>query len=140
MDFNTVVNSGLSIGVPGTPALWARALRDYGTLSWAEALKPARAAGPKGFVVDQTFHDQTVANAARFSKFPATARVFLPGGQPPAVGSIVHATPTWPRRTGRCARQGVDVALRRPRWATAIVAESRRAAHGTGRQCHGRAR
>src|SRR3954471_12383885 len=33
MDFTTVVNSGLSVGVPGTPALWDKALRDYGTLS-----------------------------------------------------------------------------------------------------------
>src|SRR3954470_8729206 len=41
MDFQTVVNSGLSVGVPGTPALWAKALRDYGTLSLNAALKPA---------------------------------------------------------------------------------------------------
>src|SRR6476661_2075987 len=64
MNFTTVVNSGLSVGIPGTPALWAKALRDYGTLSWGEALKPAERLAEKGFVVDQTFHDQTVANAA----------------------------------------------------------------------------
>src|SRR5689334_20094498 len=81
MDFNTVVNSGLSIGVPGTPALWAKALRDYGTLSLNAALKPAERLAAQGFVVDQTFADQTAANAARFSVFPETAKVFLRGGQ-----------------------------------------------------------
>src|SRR6478609_11176936 len=80
MDFNTVVNSGLSVGVPGTPALWAKALRDYGTLSLNAALKPAERLAATGFVVDQTFADQTAANAARFSVFPETAKVFLRGG------------------------------------------------------------
>jgi len=87
MDFNTVVNSGLSIGVPGTPALWDKAARDFGTRSFADLMAPAEALASKGFVVDQTFHDQTAQNAARFSRFPETARVFLRDGQAPAVGS-----------------------------------------------------
>ena len=35
----------------------------------------------------------------RFANFPATSRLFLPGGKPPAVGSI-FATPPSPRPTG----------------------------------------
>ena len=61
MDFTTVVNSGLSVGVPGTPALWAKALRDYGTLSSTRPSSRPSASPAKGFVVDQTFHDQTAA-------------------------------------------------------------------------------
>ncbi len=87
MSFSTVVSSGLSVGVPGTPALWVKALRTYGTLSLNEALKPAEQLARKGFVVDDTFHDQTADNAARFAMFPETARVFLRGGEAPAVGS-----------------------------------------------------
>ena len=87
MDFDTVVNSGLSVGVPGTPALWAKALRDHGTLSLNTALKPAERLAANGFVVDQTFADQTAANAPRFKTFPETARVFLRDGAAPAVGS-----------------------------------------------------
>jgi gamma-glutamyltranspeptidase/glutathione hydrolase len=86
--FNTVVNSGLSVGVPGTPALWDKALDDFGTLSLNEALKPAERLAAKGFVVDQTFADQTAANAARFARFPETARVFLRDGKAPAVGTV----------------------------------------------------
>ncbi|WP_374970339.1 gamma-glutamyltransferase [Terrabacter sp. BE26] len=122
MDFKTVVNSGLSIGVPGTPALWAKALRDYGTLSWNEALKPAERLAAKGFVVDQTFHDQTAQNAARFSKFPETARVFLRGGKAPAVGSV-FANPDMAKAYRTLRTQGVDV-LYRGRLGEAIVRES----------------
>jgi len=122
MDFNTVVNSGLSVGVPGTPALWAKALRDHGTLTWGEALKPAERLAATGFVVDQTFHDQTAQNAVRFSRFPATARVFLPGGQPPAVGST-FTNPDMAKAYRTLRTQGVDV-LYRGRLGEAIVRES----------------
>ena len=33
MNFPTVVDSGLSVGVPGTPALWDKAARALGTLA-----------------------------------------------------------------------------------------------------------
>jgi gamma-glutamyltranspeptidase/glutathione hydrolase len=85
--FATAVNSGRSVGVPGTPALWDKAARTFGTWRLSELLKPAEQLASKGFVVDQTFYDQTAANADRFKVFPATASVFLPGGAPPPVGS-----------------------------------------------------
>ncbi len=87
MNFATAVSSGLSIGVPGTPALWDKAARELGSWRLAQLLKPAEDLARHGFVVDQTFADQTAANAARFAMFPATAALFLPGGAPPAVGS-----------------------------------------------------
>ncbi len=86
--FADAVTSGLSNGVPGTPLTWATALHQWGTISLAKALKPAEQVAERGFVVDQTFQDQTAANAARFNDFPATRALFLPGGQPPAVGSL----------------------------------------------------
>jgi gamma-glutamyltranspeptidase/glutathione hydrolase len=88
MDFTKAVNSGLSVGVPGSPATWDRAARTFGTMRLGDLLKPAEEIARRGFVVDQTFHDQTDANAARFRTFPETARVFLPGGSAPAVGSV----------------------------------------------------
>ncbi|GAA0396773.1 gamma-glutamyltranspeptidase [Acrocarpospora corrugata] len=86
--FADAVTSGLSVGVPGSVAQWDLALRKYGTLSLRQALKPAIDVATKGFVVDQTFVDQTAANAARFADFTSTAALYLPGGQPPAVGSV----------------------------------------------------
>ncbi len=123
MVFNTVVNSGLSVGIPGTPALWAKALRDYGTLSLNAALKPAERLAANGFVVDKTFADQTAANAERFSVFPETAKVFLRDNKAPAVGSV-FTNPDMARAYRTLRTQGTK-ALYAGRLGQAIVAEAR---------------
>ena len=64
-----LVTSGVSVGVPGTPATWARALDRWGTLSLGDALKPAINVATRGFVVDETFRQQTLDNKARFEAF-----------------------------------------------------------------------
>ncbi len=87
MPFSDAVTSGLSVGVPGTPATWDEALDRWGTLSLRAALRGATDVAHKGFVVDKTFFDQTDANKARFADFTSTSKLFLPGGAPPAVGS-----------------------------------------------------
>ena len=123
MNFSTVVNSGLSVGVPGTPALWDKALRDYGTLSLNAALKPAERLAAQGFVVDQTFADQTAANATRFSMFPETARVFLRDGKAPAVGTV-FTNPDMAKAYRTLRTQGTS-SLYAGRLGQAIVDESR---------------
>lgn len=90
MDFDTVVNSGLSVGVPGTPATWELAAKRYGTTSLDQLLRPAEDIARKGFVVDQTFHDATADNAERFAMFPDTAKIYLPGGEPIKVGAVLR--------------------------------------------------
>jgi gamma-glutamyltranspeptidase/glutathione hydrolase len=99
------VTSGLGVGVPGTVATWQRALRKYGTRSLGKLLQPAIRVAERGFVVDQTFHDQTASNAARFAAFPATAELFLPGGAPPPVGSVLR-NPDLARTYRLLARRG----------------------------------
>jgi gamma-glutamyltranspeptidase/glutathione hydrolase len=88
IDFNEAVTSGLSVGVPGTPATWQRALRRWGTFSLGRALKPATEVAKRGFVVDDTYHQQIVDNEDRFGDFTSTRNLFLPGGKVPAVGSV----------------------------------------------------
>jgi len=88
LPFNDAVTSGLSVGVPGTPATWSEALRKWGTRSLAKSLKPAENLARTGFVVDQTFQTQIANNAARFSAFPSTRSLYLPGGAPPAPGTV----------------------------------------------------
>jgi gamma-glutamyltranspeptidase/glutathione hydrolase len=88
--FAQLVSSGLSVGVPGTPATWDRALERWGTLGLDEALKPAIKVANRGFVVDETFRQQTLDNKVRFSAFTPTRDLFLPGGDAPAVGSVFH--------------------------------------------------
>ncbi|ASO22038.1 gamma-glutamyltranspeptidase/glutathione hydrolase [Actinoalloteichus hoggarensis] len=87
LPFSEAVTSGLSVGVPGTPATWRDALERWGTRSLASLLRPATRLAEDGFVVDSTFHDQIANNADRFTVFPATRDLFLPDGRPPEVGS-----------------------------------------------------
>lgn len=90
MDFDTVVNSGLSVGVPGSPAIWQTALDRWGRRSMNEMLAPAQRIAERGFVVDAPFTEATAKNQARFSRFPATAAVFLPGGKPVQPGTVLR--------------------------------------------------
>ena len=84
-----LVTSGVSVGVPGTPATWDKALRRWGTWSLDQTLKPAIKLADRGFIVDPTFRLQTAENQKRFEAFPSTSAIYLPGGQPPAVGSVL---------------------------------------------------
>src|SRR5262249_30769364 len=79
--------SGISVGVPGSLATWQAALRDWGTTSLSDALAPAIRVADRGFPVDATFAGQVAANQAAFGQFSSTSALYLPGGQPPAVGS-----------------------------------------------------
>jgi gamma-glutamyltranspeptidase/glutathione hydrolase len=83
-----LVTSGVSVGVPGTLATWKRALHRWGSWELARTLEPATKLARRGFVVDQTFRQQTLDNKIRFEAFPATSRLFLRGGDAPAVGSV----------------------------------------------------
>jgi gamma-glutamyltranspeptidase/glutathione hydrolase len=114
------VTSGLGVGVPGTLATWQRALRGYGTMPLGKVLRPAIRVAERGFVVDQTFADQTATNAARFAAFPATAALYLPGGAPPAVGSVLR-NPDLARTYRLLARRGT-APFYRGRIARAIAA------------------
>jgi gamma-glutamyltranspeptidase/glutathione hydrolase len=83
-----LVTSGVSVGVPGTPATWETALRRWGTLDLKRALKPAERIARRGFVVDATFRGQTKDNRKRFKQISTTADLYLPGGKLPKIGSI----------------------------------------------------
>jgi gamma-glutamyltranspeptidase/glutathione hydrolase len=113
------VTSGLGVGVPGTLATWQRAVRGFGTMPLGRLLQPAIRVAERGFVVDQTFHDQTVSNAARFAAFGPTRALFLPGGAPPPVGSVLR-NPDLARTYRLLARHGTQP-FYRGRIAEAIV-------------------
>ena len=107
LTFDEAVNSGLSVGVPGSPRTWAKALHRWGTLSLAQALSPAERVARRGFVVDQTFRDQTASNESRFRDITPTSALFLPGGQLPVVGSVFR-NPQLADTYDTLGRKGVD--------------------------------
>ncbi|QHA07700.1 gamma-glutamyltransferase [Streptomyces broussonetiae] len=106
LPFTDAVTSGLSVGTPGTPATWQTALEQWGSKKLAAVLKPAERIARHGFTVDDTFRSQTAANETRFRYFPATARLFLPNGRLPVVGSTFK-NPDLARTYEELAREGV---------------------------------
>jgi gamma-glutamyltranspeptidase/glutathione hydrolase len=88
LSFTDAVNSGLSVGTPGTLKTWTTALDHWGTISLNKALQGGIDVAEDGFVVDPTFNSFTAMNQARFSQIAPTAKLFLPNGAPPPVGSV----------------------------------------------------
>ena len=64
-----LVTSGVSVGTPGTLATWDKALDRWGTWSLGDALAPATKVATRGFVVDETFRQQTLDIVERFTAF-----------------------------------------------------------------------
>jgi gamma-glutamyltranspeptidase / glutathione hydrolase len=98
--------SGLSVGVPGTPATWQRALDEWGTWPLSRTLAPATRVAAQGFVVDQTFRSQVAENIDIFDDFTSTRQLYLPGGAPPAAGSVFR-NPDLARTYATLADDGV---------------------------------
>jgi len=117
--FADAVTSGLGVGTPGTPATWQAALDSWGSRRLDTLLKPAERLARDGFTVDATFRSQTAANEARFRNFPDTAKLFLPGGALPVVGSSFK-NPELARTYAELGRKGVG-ALYRGKLAKEIV-------------------
>src|SRR5262249_12298727 len=86
-DFPEARIRGLSVGAPGSLATWATAARNWGTESLGSLLQPAVKVAEDGFSVDATFQQQIADNFNQFGQFDATSALYLPNGQPPAVGS-----------------------------------------------------
>nr|WP_315248703.1 gamma-glutamyltransferase [uncultured Duganella sp.] len=90
MDFNQVVASGRSVGVPGTVRGWHEALDRYGSMSFRQVLAPAIDVASKGFKVNDNFSHLVRENQAKFAQFPATAALYLKNGQAIAAGSTLR--------------------------------------------------
>ncbi|NVM76192.1 gamma-glutamyltranspeptidase/glutathione hydrolase [Duganella sp. SG902] len=81
LDFEQVVASGRSVGVPGTVRGWHEALDRYGSMSFKQVLAPAISVATQGFKVNENFARLVQGNEAKFAKFPATAALYLRNGK-----------------------------------------------------------
>ncbi|HEX7310945.1 MAG TPA: gamma-glutamyltransferase [Gaiellaceae bacterium] len=107
LPFNDARWSGMSVGVPGTPATWEKALKKYGTMKLAQVLQPAIGVARNGFVVDQTFFDQTNGALDWFNDIPTTAALYLdPDGTPHDVGTTFR-NPDLAHTYERIAKHGM---------------------------------
>jgi len=79
----------LSSGVPGTVAGLSLAHRRAGRLSWKTVVNPAVRLARNGFAVTEVLARSLTKERDRLAKNSETARIFLPNGAAPPVGSIL---------------------------------------------------
>jgi gamma-glutamyltranspeptidase/glutathione hydrolase len=87
LKFYDAVVGGLSVGVPGTPALLATAQANWGKSNWADLLQPAIELAEGGFEVSPRLAALVAGDAERLARFDSTASYFLPQGQPLQAGA-----------------------------------------------------
>lgn len=80
----------LAAGVPGSPAGLFELHRRYGLLPWKRVVEPAVRLADRGFTVDEHLHEVLTSHRDLLARFPETAAVWLPGGEPPAVGATLR--------------------------------------------------
>ena len=104
-----------SVGVPGTVAGLAEALRRYGTLSWADAIGPGLDAARRGMVVTGNVHTywtrdhgpDVVQGADRIRWTDESRRIYTRAGDLYSVGDTI-ANPDLARTYERLAAAGPD--------------------------------
>ncbi len=116
----------LAAGVPGSPAGLYELHRKHGRLSWKKVVEPARKLAAEGFRVDRHLHEVlgTEGNRKLLGRFPETARVWLPHGKPPEIGSVIRL-PELAATLAAYADRGPEAITTGP-VAAAIEAASRR--------------
>ena len=99
------VASPHAVTVPGAIDAWARLVEDHGTLDLGALLRPAIAHARDGFPISSRVAGDWAANAGHLSHDAGTQRTYLPGGRPPAVGSV-HRLPALAATLERIAKDG----------------------------------
>ena len=78
-----------AVGVPGTLAAWCELLTRFGALDLETVTAPAIRHAARGFRVTGYLAECLVEAAPDLARFPASARVFLPGGTPLRRGELL---------------------------------------------------
>jgi gamma-glutamyltranspeptidase/glutathione hydrolase len=91
--FDTVDDENLigprSVGAPGSLKAWCETLRRFGTMSLADVMQPAIRHAERGYAATPYLHECIRDAAKDMLKDKAISRIYLPDGQPLAVGARV---------------------------------------------------
>jgi gamma-glutamyltranspeptidase/glutathione hydrolase len=96
-----------AVTIPGAIDAWHQLLRDHGTKSLGELLRPAIDTAAAGFVVTPRVAYDWAGEVDKLSKIPATRALFLRDGRPFASGDI-HCNPALARTLSAIAERGRD--------------------------------
>ena len=106
-------STALAAAIPGEVAGWAHLAGHYGRLPLARSLAPAIRLAREGFPVYAQLREEIDAKRGQFEKTPDGRRIFLPGGDLPAVGSVLKEREL-ARTLELIARNGADAFYRGP--------------------------
>jgi gamma-glutamyltranspeptidase/glutathione hydrolase len=107
--------------VPAAPDAWITALRLWGTRSFGEVAAAAIELAAEGFPMYEIMASRIAGAAGQLARWPTSAELFLPNGQPPRPGERfrqVEAARTLERMTAaeaRAAHNGRDAGLQAAR-------------------------
>lgn len=96
-----------SCTIPSTPATLAHAQRRFGILTQSRVLEPAIRIAETGYAITPLQHRQLGWVRDQLNASPATADLFLRGGQPPPVGYVMRQ-PVLARTLRRLSERGVQ--------------------------------
>jgi len=100
--------SGLSVGVPGTVAMYRLAHDDHGKLPWSAVFQPAIRLATDGFEVSPRLANylKSMGRPTRLDDNPDTAKYFYPDGLPLGVGHLLK-NPEYAGTLKQIAAEGV---------------------------------
>jgi gamma-glutamyltranspeptidase / glutathione hydrolase len=78
--------------MPAAPDAWITALERYGTMGFAEVAAAAIRFARDGFPVNALLNQMIADRVEGYSRWPANADIYLPGGKPPQVGELFLQT------------------------------------------------
>jgi gamma-glutamyltranspeptidase/glutathione hydrolase len=86
-----MLNAGMKAGiVPGNLGGYLYALERFGTMSLVEVLAAAIEYAEQGYAIDPMLAQSIDRGKANLARFPTTAKIFLPAGQPLRAGDILR--------------------------------------------------
>jgi gamma-glutamyltranspeptidase/glutathione hydrolase len=94
-----------AVTIPGAVDAWVWLNADHGTKSLEELLRPAIALAEDGYPAFDVIHYYWRQARAHLERDPVASRIFLPGGRPPARGSL-HRQPALARTLRGIGREG----------------------------------
>ena len=84
------LNAGMTAGiVPGNLGGYLSILDKLGTMSIADVFAPAIEYAEKGYPIDQMLAQSIDRGKTNLGKYPTTAKIFLPNGQPLKAGELL---------------------------------------------------
>ncbi len=78
-----------STGIPGFVKGMEKAIEDYGTISYADAISPARDLARDGFPMTDEFNGRISNNSGKLARSPGALQDFFRGGWPAPAGEII---------------------------------------------------